>query len=239
VTSSGWALVTGASRGIGRAAAVELAQLSNVDIVVGTSRSTHPASDVATMVRYDSSQDPAMPPDIPGLSEKYGQLRVLVLNSGEARDDFLIHMNPADWDRVIRVNLLSLFDVLQPALVQMTRNHYGRVVFVSSVAAYGGADGQSNYAAAKAGVVGLARSIAREYARRSITSNVVCPGPIQTDMLATMPESRLADLLERVPSGRVGTPADVGRAISFLASPDSGYINGAVLPVDGGLGMGH
>ena len=167
-----------------------------------------------------------------------GPVQVLVSNAGVTRDTLLARMKDDDWNAVLDANLTGAFHVARRAIAPMMKARWGRIVFLSSVGAYIGAPGQANYAASKAGLIGLARSIAREYATRNITANVVTPGPISTDMTAGLNDAWREKTEAAVPIGRFGTPAEVAAAVSFLASEDAAFITGVVLPVDGGLGMG-
>jgi NAD(P)-dependent dehydrogenase (short-subunit alcohol dehydrogenase family) len=167
-----------------------------------------------------------------------GSVEVLVANAGINRDGLLVRMAEEDFSLVLATNLTATWRLAKRVLPAMMKARWGRVITVSSVGAYLGAPGQSNYAASKAGLIGLTRSIAREYGGRGITANVVAPGPVATDMLATMPDDKRAALGDQVPVGRIGTVEEVAAAVTFLASEPAAYITGAVLPVDGGLGMG-
>jgi len=163
---------------------------------------------------------------------------VLVANAGITRDGLLVRMSEDDFETVLATNLTATWRLAKRVVPKMMRARWGRIIVVSSVGAYIGAPGQANYASSKAGLIGLARSIAREYGPRGITANVVAPGPIATDMLDQMPDDKRAALGAQVPVGRVGTVEEVAAAVSFLASDPAAYITGAVVPVDGGLGMG-
>ena len=163
---------------------------------------------------------------------------MLVANAGITRDGLLVRMSEEDFDAVLSTNLTATWRLAKRVLPKMMKARWGRLIVVSSVGAYIGAPGQSNYAASKAGLIGLARSIAREYGPRGITANVVAPGPIATDMLDQMPEDKREALAAQAPVGRIGTVEEVAAAVTFLASDPAAYITGAVLPVDGGLGMG-
>jgi 3-oxoacyl-[acyl-carrier protein] reductase len=173
------------------------------------------------------------------VEEQYGSVEVLVSNAGITRDTLLLRMTEEDFASVIDANLTAAFRVAKRAAQGMLRARRGRIILMSSVVGLSGSAGQVNYAAAKAGLVGFARSLARELASRSITVNVVAPGPVQTDMTESLGERRLAELTAAVPLGRLATPEEIAATVAFLASPEAGYITGAVIPVDGGLGMGH
>ena len=173
------------------------------------------------------------------VEEQYGPVEVLVSNAGVTNDGLLLRMSEDDFTSVIDANLTAAYRVAKRATQGMLRARKGRMIFMSSVVALLGSAGQANYAASKAGLVGLARSLARELASRGITVNVVAPGPIETDMTAALGEKRLAELTAAVPLGRFGTTDEIAATVAFLASPEAGYITGAVIPVDGGLGMGH
>ena len=166
-------------------------------------------------------------------------MEVLVANAGITADGLLVRMSDDDWASVIDTNLTGSFRLAKRAVSKMMRARRGRIIFISSVVGLLGSGGQVNYAASKAGLVGMARSIAREYGSRGITANVVAPGFVQTDMTAALPEAQQQAYLAAIPAGRFATPDEVADVVRFLASDAAGYISGAVVPVDGGLGMGH
>ena len=168
-----------------------------------------------------------------------GPIEVLVANAGITRDTLLMRMSDEEFDAVVSTNLAGAFRVARRASKGMIRGRFGRIVLISSVVALYGGAGQVNYAASKAGLVGMARSITRELGGRGITANVVAPGFIDTDMTAALPPAQQDRYREAIPAGRFGSPADVAAAVAFLASDDAAYVSGAVIPVDGGLGMGH
>jgi len=229
-------LVTGGNRGIGLAIARRLA--ADGDEVTITSRSGDavPGLTVATCdVRDGAAVDEAFKI----AEEAHGPVEVLVANAGITRDQLLALMSEDDFCSVLDTNLTGAYRVAKRAVRGMIRLRRGRVIFISSVVGLLGSGGQANYAASKAGLVGLARSLARELGTRSITVNVVAPGFVDTDMTAALPDDRKKAILASVPLGRLATADEVAGAVSFLAGPDAAYISGAVLPVDGGLGMGH
>jgi NAD(P)-dependent dehydrogenase (short-subunit alcohol dehydrogenase family) len=168
-----------------------------------------------------------------------GPVEVLVANAGITRDTLLMRMSDEDWDAVIATNLTGAFRVARRAARPMVRNRFGRIIFISSVVGQLGSAGQVNYAASKSGLVGMARSLARELGSRGVTANVVAPGFIETDMTTALGEDLVKSYAAQIPLGRMGTVDDVARVIEFLAGDGAGYITGALIPVDGGLGMGH
>jgi 3-oxoacyl-[acyl-carrier protein] reductase len=170
---------------------------------------------------------------------EYGPVEVLVSNAGITKDGLLLRMSETDFGSVIDANLTAAYRVAKRATQGMLRARAGRIIFMSSVVALLGSAGQANYAASKAGLVGLARSLARELGSRSITVNVVAPGPVETDMTAALGDKRLAELTAAVPLARMASADEIAGVVAFLASTDAAYITGAVIPVDGGLGMGH
>jgi len=229
-------LVTGGARGIGLACARRFA--AQGDRVAVTYNSSPPPDDlfgVACDVTSAESVDAAFA----AVEAHFGPVEVLVSNAGITKDGLLLRMSEDAFTSVIDTNLTAAYRVCKRAAQGMLRARAGRIVLVSSVVGLLGSAGQANYAASKAGLVGLARSLARELGSRSITVNVVAPGPVETDMTAALGEKRLAELTAAVPLARMATPDEIAGVVSFLASPDAAYITGAVIPVDGGLGMGH
>jgi 3-oxoacyl-[acyl-carrier protein] reductase len=230
-------LVTGGGRGIGLACARRFAR--DGDRVAVTYNTTPPPDDVFG-VRCDVTSTADVDAAFAAVEEQLGgPVEVLVSNAGITRDGLLLRMTEDDFREVVDANLTAAYRVAKRAVRGMVKARSGRIVLVSSVVGLLGSAGQANYAASKAGLVGFARSLARELGSRSITVNVVAPGPVATDMTAALGEERIAELTAAVPLGRMADPDEVAGVISFLASPDAAYITGAVIPVDGGLGMGH
>jgi 3-oxoacyl-[acyl-carrier protein] reductase len=234
-------MITGGSRGIGRACAQWF--LNQGDRVAVTSRSGSVEGDPGPTDRLLSLvcdvTDPAqVEAAFTSVEEAWGPVEVLVANAGITRDTLVLRMSEEAWSQVIDTNLTGVFRVSKRAVAKMIRQRRGRVVVVSSVSAFIGSAGQANYAAAKAGLVGLARSLAAEVASRSITVNVVVPGLVETDMLAELGEERTTAFASQIPMGRIARPGEIAAVIGFLSSEDAGYITGAVVPVDGGLAMG-
>ena len=229
-------LVTGGARGIGLACARRFAELGdNVAVTYNSS----PPPDGLFGVPCDVTSAESVDAAFKAVEERFGPVEVLVSNAGITKDGLLLRMGEEQFTSVIDANLTGAYRVAKRAAQGMLRARAGRIVLMSSVVGLLGSAGQANYAASKAGLVGLARSLARELGSRGITVNVVAPGPVETDMTAALGEKRLAELTEAVPLGRMATPDEIAGVVAFLASADAGYITGAVIAVDGGLGMGH
>lgn len=232
-------LVTGGSRGIGAACAEWFA--ANGDRVAFTYRGDTPPKAPAgevLAVPCDVTDPEQVDAAFRAVEEQWGPVEVLVSNAGITRDTLVLRMGEDAWQDVIETNLTGAYRVAKRAVAKMLRLHRGRIVFVSSVGAFVGLPGQANYAASKAGLVGMARALAREVASRQITVNVVAPGVIETDMTGALGPERVAQMQAMVPLGRVGSPEDVAAVVGFLASDAAAYVTGSVVPVDGGLGMG-
>ena len=229
-------LITGGSRGIGLACAQHFQSLG--DKVAITYNSTKPTNDFFS-IKCDVTSQVEVDAAFAAVEEKFGAVQVLVSNAGVTKDLLLLRMNENDFTSVIDANLSGAYRVCKRATQGMLRAKSGRIILMSSVVALLGSAGQANYAASKAGLVGLARSLARELGSRSITVNVVAPGPVETDMTAALTDEQRARMIDAVPLGRIATTQEIAAAVAFLASQDAAYITGAVIPVDGGLGMGH
>ena len=229
-------LITGASRGIGLATAQRFAALG--DKVAITYNTSAPGGDFLA-VQCDVTKQEDVDRTFTEVEEKLGPVEILVSNAGITRDGLLLRMKEQDFAEVIDANLTGAFRVSKRATQTMLRARKGRIILVSSVVGLSGQAGQANYAASKAGLVGFARSLARELGSRSITVNVVAPGPVDTDMTRALGEEKLQAFAALVPLGRIATTDEIAGVITFLASADAAYITGAVIPVDGGLGMGH
>ena len=229
-------LITGGSRGIGLATAQRFAALG--DKVAVTYNTSAPTGDFLA-VQCDVTKQEDVDRTFAEVEEKLGPVEILVSNAGITRDGLLLRMKEQDFAEVLDANLTGAFRVSKRATQTMLRARKGRIILVSSVVGLLGQAGQSNYAASKAGLVGFARSLARELGSRSITVNVVAPGPVDTDMTRALGEEKLQAFSALVPLGRIATTDEIAGVITFLASPDAAYITGAVIPVDGGLGMGH
>jgi len=229
-------LVTGASRGIGLAIADRFAALG--DKVAITYNSTAPSGNHLAL-KCDVTNADEVEAAFSKIEAELGAVEVLVSNAGITKDGLLLRMKEADFTSVVDTNLTGAFRVAKRATAGMVRARAGRIIFVSSVVGLLGQAGQANYAASKAGLVGFARSLARELGSRSITVNVVAPGPVDTDMTRALGDEKLAAFANLVPLGRIATVDEIAGVVTFLASADAAYITGAVIPVDGGLGMGH
>ena len=229
-------LVTGGNRGIGLAIARRLA--AGGDSVTVTSRSGEPMAGLS-VVRCDVREAASVDEAFTAVEQEQGPVEVLVANAGVTRDTLLALMSEDAFAEVLDTNLAGAYRVAKRAVRGMMRMRRGRLIFISSVVGLYGSAGQANYASSKAGLVGLARSLARELGSRGITSNVVAPGFVDSDMTANLSEERRAAIRAAVPLGRYADASEVAAAVAFLAGPDAGYITGAVVPVDGGLGMGH
>jgi 3-oxoacyl-[acyl-carrier protein] reductase len=229
-------LVTGGNRGIGLAIARRMA--ADGDSVTVTSRSGDPVEGLAVVpcdVRDATSVDEAFS----AVETAQGPVDVLVANAGVTKDQLLALMREEDFSFVLDTNLVGAYRTAKRAVRGMMRKRRGRLIFISSVAGLSGSPGQANYAASKAGLVGFARSLARELGSRNITSNVIAPGFVESDMTAVLPQERRKEILGAIPMGRFAAAEEVAGVASFLASDAAGYVTGAVIPVDGGLGMGH
>jgi 3-oxoacyl-(acyl-carrier-protein) reductase len=229
-------LVTGGSKGIGHGIAVRLAQAGHR--VAATYRSGDVPQGVVG-VQCDVTDPGQVEAAFAQVESAIGTVEVLVANAGITRDTLLMRMSDEDWDQVIATNLTGAFRVARRAARPMIRGRFGRIVFISSVVGQMGSAGQVNYAASKSGLVGMARSLARELGSRGITANVVAPGFVETDMTAELGEDLVKKYAEQIPLGRLGSVGDIAGTVEFLASDAASYITGAVIPVDGGLGMGH
>lgn len=229
-------LITGGSRGIGLACAQRFAQLG--DKVAVTYNSSPPPPEFFG-VKCDVTDTAQVDAAFKAVEEHFGPVEILISNAGITKDTLLLRMSEADFSNVVDANLTAAFRVVKRATQGMLKARKGRIILMSSVVGLLGSAGQANYAASKAGLVGFARSLARELGSRSITVNVVAPGPVATDMTAALGEDRLKELTSAVPLNRMATPEEIAGVVAFLAGDDGAYITGAVIPVDGGLGMGH
>ena len=229
-------LITGGSRGIGLACARHFAELG--DNVAVTYNSSPPPPEFFG-VKCDVTDTAQVDAAFTAVEAHFGPVQVLVSNAGVTKDTLLLRMSEADFADVVNANLTAAYRVCKRATQGMLRAKSGRIILMSSVVAMLGSAGQANYAASKSGLIGLARSLARELGSRNITVNVIAPGPVDTDMTAALSAERLAYLAAAVPLGRTASVDEIAGVVTFLASPAAAYITGAVIPVDGGLGMGH
>ena len=242
------ALVTGGSRGIGRAIVLRLAQ-QGADIAFmdrgAPETAAQTKADVEAIGRRavffagDVTDPEACMAFVQAAIEAFGKVDILVNNAGITRDDLVMRMGIDEWKMVLEVNLFGAFYCTKAVLRPMLKARAGRIINMSSVSGQAGQAGQANYSSSKAGLVGLARSVARELGSRNITANVIAPGFVDTDMTRALPEARRTEIIAQVPLRRYADPSEIAAAVVFLASEGAGYITGAVLPVDGGLGMGH
>ena len=229
-------LVTGGNRGIGKAIAEEFISAGyKVAVTVRSGEGPTGALSVQADVTDPASLDNAFKE----IEEKLGPVEILVANAGITRDTLLMRMTDEDFEEVINTNLTGAFRGLKRATTGMIKGRYGRVILIGSVVALLGSPGQVNYSAAKSGLVGMARSLTRELGGRGITANVVAPGFIDTDMTSSLTEEMQADYKKRIPAGRFAAPEEVAKVVRWLASDEASYISGAVIPVDGGMGMGQ
>lgn len=230
-------LITGGNRGIGLATAKRFAAAGYKVAVTARSGSAEDADGIL-VVKCDVTDTDSVNAAIDEIEEKLGNIEILVSNAGITKDGLTLKMSDESFESVIDANLTGGFRVARRVVRGMMRGRWGRMVFVSSVAGIGGNPGQANYSASKAGLIGLSRSLAKEFASRNITCNVVAPGPIETDMLMDLTDDQRNAMLSVVPLKRLGQADEIAAAIEFLSSESAGYITGAVLPVDGGLSMG-
>lgn len=240
------AVVTGSARGIGRAIALELAA-AGVKVVVNYAGRSDKAEETVALIRSAGAESMAVQADVSRQEdvdrlinttlEHFGRIDILVNNAGITRDTLLLRMKETDWDAVMATNLKGVFLCTKGVSKGMLKQRSGVIINISSVVGLSGNAGQANYAAAKAGIIGFTKSVAREFASRGIRVNAVAPGYIFTDMTGTLPEGTQSEILKGIPLGRIGQPEDVAKAVRFLASPEASYITGQTLSVDGGMAM--
>ena len=235
----GVALVTGGNRGIGAATAACLVAAGHRVVTASRSGVAPPGVAVLGAIAMDVADPASIDTGLTHVAQEFGPVTTLVANAGITRDGLLMRMSDADIDDVLMTNLAGTLRLCRGVTRGMLREKFGRIVLVSSVVGLMGSAGQVNYAASKAGLVGAARSLARELGSRGITVNVVSPGFVETDMTAALDEERRDEILGAIPAGRYATPDEVAATIAFLVGPHAAYITGAIIPVDGGLGMGH
>ena len=239
------ALITGGSRGIGSAICKALS--ANHKVVIGYSNSKEDAKKLeesinsnggnAMSIKIDVSDKNSINTAFEEIEESYGIVEVLVNNAGITRDNILPRMKDSEWDDVIQTNLTGSYLTTQRAIKNMMKNKWGRIIFISSVVGISGNQGQSNYAASKAGLIGFAKSVSKEMGARNITSNVIAPGYIETDMTSLLSEENKENIIEQLSIKRIGKPEDISNVVSFLSSEESEYITGQVISVDGGLSV--
>lgn len=236
MTTARTVLITGGNRGIGFSIAEKFLELGHR--VAVTARSGEGPKGSLTVIA-DVTDGDSLSTAIASVEEKLGPIEVIVANAGITKDMLLMRMSDEDFESVIDTNLTGSFRLVKRGITSMIKQRFGRVIFISSVVGLLGSAGQVNYSASKSALVGFARSLTRELASRGITANVVAPGFIETDMTASLPAEQQAEYKRTIPAGRFATPDEVASAVAWLASDDAAYISGAVIPVDGGLGMGH
>jgi 3-oxoacyl-[acyl-carrier protein] reductase len=229
-------LITGGNRGIGYSLAEEFVAAGH-RVAVTARNGAGPAGSLTVIA--DVTDGASLDRAFAEIEEKLGPVEVLVANAGIARDTLVMRMSDEDFDDVVNTNLGGSFRVVKRATKGMLKAKFGRIILISSVVGLYGSAGQVNYAASKSALVGMARSLTRELGSRGITANVVAPGFIETDMTATLPEDQQLEYKRNIPAGRFAQPAEVAKVVAWLAGDDAAYISGAVIPVDGGLGMGH
>ncbi len=230
-------LVTGGNRGIGLVTAQRFAAAGHRVAITARLGSADNADNLL-VVKADVTDTDSVDAAVGEIEDKLGPVEILVSNAGITKDGLVLRMSDTDFIDVVDANLTGGFRVARRVSKAMMRGRWGRMIFISSIVGLGGQAGQANYAASKAGLIGLAKSLAKEFATRNITANVVCPGPIETDMLRALTDSQRQAMLSVVPLRRLGQPEEIAAAIEFLASESAGYITGTVLPVDGGFSMG-